>query len=182
MKESKEFQLKFQNISIVNLRLDFNNFKNYVDEVLKEEKVSSISSTPRWHNNKFEIEEEFNKIMRLSIMGIECYIKSAVWDQLHRNGLWNEDKGKRLKKPFSMSRKVYEVYYHCLPSLIAESLSLKVHSNEIWAKTVILYNEVRNPLFHGYEAVDISPYGISEFFKHIESMYQWIDGWYTLDF
>lgn len=181
MKESREFQLQFENIPIVNLRLDFNNFKSYVDEVLEEEKKNSISTSSHWHNNRFEIEEEFNKIIRLSIMGIECYVKSAVWDQLHRNGQWNNQVADKLKNPFSMSRKAYEVYYHSLPSLISENLSLK-HDNRAWSKTVALYNEVRNPIFHGYQAVNIKPEGIAAFFDHLSLMYNWIDGWYTLDF
>ncbi|MCI0563270.1 MAG: hypothetical protein MN733_32740 [Nitrososphaera sp.] len=181
MRTSEAFQLKFENIPLVNLRLDFRNFKDYVDEVLREEKASQISSSIHWHNNKFEIEEEFNKIMRLSIMGIECYVKWAVRDKLHQTNKFTEKAKDKINNPYSMSRKVYEVYYHCLPSLIDNSLSLK-SNGRLWENTVHLYNEVRNPFFHGYQAEDISPVGISTFFEHMQSMYEWIDSWYTLDF
>jgi hypothetical protein len=181
MKESKEFQLQFENIPLVNLRIDFKNFKKYVDKVLQEEEKHKISTTSSWHNNRFEIEEEFNNIMRLSVMGIESYVKAAVWDQLHRNGQWNREIANKLKNPFSMSRKVYEVYYHSLPSLISANLSLK-NDNRVWSRTVVLYNEVRNPLFHGYQAVNIKPAGIGSFFDHLSIMYRWIDEWYNLDF
>ncbi len=175
--KSTVFNLKFENIPIINLRLDFNNVLKYANDLMVAEKEYSNSKQPHWYNNRFEVEAELNWLMRMSIINIECYLQYAVRETLHRKGLWTPEIGNKLKNPFLLGRGTCQVYYHRLPSLISQEISLMNFNQSLWQKTVVLYEEVRNPLFHGKQAVEIEPAGFANVILHIEETYKWLDTW-----
>lgn len=181
MSESNVFLLKFQNIPLMNLRADFQRFEEDVSLLIVNENNHQVSSSVEWINNQFEIDHDFNEIMRLCIMGIECYVSAAVWETMHRCGTYTPEVKEKINNPFSMGRKAHEVYYHHLPQLIGEPYSLKLFDNNLWSKTVALYREVRNKIFHGYQATDITPKSMQLFVNHIAEMYDWIDLWHSLE-
>ncbi len=174
---SEAFGLKFENVPVINLRLDFENVRTYANDLMVAEKTEQNSKQTHWCNNRFEIENELNWLMRMSIINIECYVQYAVWETLHRKGLWTPEIGQKLRKPFSLGRGTCKVYYHSLPGLISPEVSLRRCNQDLWQRTSRLYDEVRNPLFHGKQAVEIQPAGFSAVIGNIGEMYQWIDTW-----
>lgn len=174
---SKDFGLKFRNIPIINLRIDFREVVKYAQDMMLEDAEFPSTKHPHWYNKKEEIEGELNWIICRSIMGIEAYVKYAVSKTLHNRGIWSHEKSEVLKNPFSKKRKLYEAYFDVLPSLIAEDMSLKISQPVLWQNTVALYMQVRNPLFHGMEVYDIEPSQFMMVIKHLEKLYAWMDGW-----
>ncbi|WP_020681391.1 hypothetical protein [Marinobacterium rhizophilum] len=182
MKESKSFQLKFENIPLLNLRRDFQVFKTIVGELLEEGDHERVLHSTRYHRDAIDLEADFNHWMRLSIMGLESYIKGAVALSPREHGQ-SEAVRAALKNPVKASAQgnVCKAFYNYLPSLINENYSLLERNNSLYDRNLTFYSEVRHPLFHGYDAAKIQPAGLKTFCDHLEAMYQWIDSWYTLD-
>lgn len=177
MSRSVAFGLKFENVPIANLRIDFEKALTYANDLMMAEETELISKQPHWYSNRFEIESELNWLMRMSIINIECYVQYAVWETVHRRKIWTPEIGAKLRSPFSLGRGTCKVYYHALPGLISPSTSLMRANQKLWQSTVCLYDEVRNPLFHGKQAIDIEPSGFSTVMRHLAEMYQWMDTW-----
>ncbi|MDP9179906.1 MAG: hypothetical protein M3O61_19740, partial [Gemmatimonadota bacterium] len=170
---SKSFGLRLENVPVINLRMDFENVRKYANDLVDAEEADGNSTLPHWRNNLFEIETELNWLMRMSVINIECYVQYAVWETLHRRRLWTADIGVKLRNPFSLGRGTCRVYYHSLPSLISPDISLLRRDPVLWQRTASLYSEVRNPLFHGKQAVEIKPACFAAVIRHLGELYEW---------
>lgn len=115
-----------------------------------------------------------SSILLSSIHGLESYLCGVVFSKT-----LNQD----ARSPWKLGgRTSVDNYFHNLPSLIDESFSLKLSNNSLWAENKKFYNEIRNPLSHGYEIDDhTEQYRIVDLFEHLSELYKWIDGWYDLD-
>lgn len=173
--------MAFENVPVINLRLDFEQVRRYASDLNIAEAAGQNSMRVHWNNNRPEIENELNWLMRMSIINIECYVQYAVWETLHRKGLWTPEVAQKLRKPFSLGRGTCRVFYQSLPSLISPDVSLTRSNKKLWERTLRLYEEVRNPLFHGKQAVQLRPEAFSAVIEHLGEMYQWIDSWCLRD-
>ena len=176
---SDTFGLKFQNIPVVNLRLDF--IQTYRDALDLIERSSVCPAFPCDAVAKSELDTELNWSIRSSIINIECYVYYAVWDVMGSTGAWTPAKRKVARNPYGHKKGVCGSYYDTLPSLVAPELSLRVADNTLWQRSLALYKEVRNPLFHGKMAYEIPLAAYFDVIEHLRLMYKWIDSWHQDD-
>lgn len=165
----------------MNLRGEFFAHKDRIRSLVSQEEKHSISVTEEWRRNRCHIDREFNLVMRETIMGFECYVRTAVLDTLRRNGGWNSEAAEKVQSPSRANRNICRAYYHELPSLIDPSISLKEAEPKLWEDMVVLYREVRNSIFHGSQATDVSPSAMGTFVEHYERLYTWIDSWHSFE-
>jgi hypothetical protein len=173
---SETFGLNFQNIPVVNLRLDF--VQAYRDALELARRAEACPDFPCDLAAKQEMDFDLNWTLRSSIINLECYVHYAVWDVLGCTQAWTPDKRKTAKNPYGHKKGICGAYYDTLPALVAPELSLRVIDNTLWQRSLALYKEVRNPLFHGKMAYDISPPAYFTVIEHIRLMYKWIDSWH----
>jgi hypothetical protein len=138
-----------------------------------------VSAAILGHGATLHMDRDLSWLLRMTIIDIECYVQYAVWETLHRRGLWTPAIGAVLRRPFSTRGRggTCGVFYHSLPSLISAETSLKKANPALWEGAKALYREVRNPLFHGKEAVAIRPAAFASVITHLTQMYAWIDTW-----
>lgn len=123
-------------------------------------------------------DEFITYFLQRSILGIESYLVGAVTIELAIRKKPSSIQ-KKASKPFSLGgRKACDNFYHRLPALIDESYSLKTFNNDLWANTILFYNEVRNPLFHGHNLHSININDLIITYDFLADIYEWIDLWH----
>ena len=119
-------------------------------------------------------------LLQRAILGIESYLPGAVYFQLGIRGKLDQTTVGRLRNPASLAgRKMVEKYYRGLPALVDPGWSLQELNRPLWKATVRFYEEVRNPLMHGYEVDPKAVDGVYQAFEHLAQLYKWIDGWHN---
>jgi hypothetical protein len=54
-------------------------------------------------------------------------------------------------------------------------------ASRLWGRTKLFYEQVRNPVFHGYQIDGESVQYFPPAFRHIGDIYDWIDAWHDPD-
>lgn len=177
MKFSDTYQIKLSKIPLINLRETFDNHYKYVTS----DSIKLSLDKPLLH---FEtdfglswdrpVNSFISYLLLTSIHGLESYLCGAVF---------SKTLNKEAHSPWTLGgRTAIDNYFHRLPSLIDKSLSLKVSNNSLWDANKRFYNEIRNPLSHGYEIDDdVDLHCFINLFEHMKSLYSWIDDWFDID-
>ena len=182
--EEPLFGLRLQNIPLINLRMEFSyHFKLLSDPTFCEKFPSADAPIQTeyliWNGMPGDF---LTLITQRAILGVESYLPGAVQHQAAKKGLLNQDFAKRIKNPFSLrGGSAVNNYYHCLPSLVDPSWSLKVADPLLWGITLRFYKEIRNPLFHGNQIDDPKVNGTPLLFQFIDKLYKWIDSWCPME-
>ncbi len=114
------------------------------------------------------------------VLGIESYIKGAVYIQLGYRNILTKEKVEKLSDPFTLGgakSNTADVYFNRIPLLVDEKLQLRVSNQKLWKLTKEFYKKLRNPIFHGHFFSKIQKVELEEIFTHFEKLYKWIDEW-----
>lgn len=175
--------IKVMNIPTHNLRLQFlNNYrlltsKEY-DLLLSNWKPKQSIKTNylTWY---YWLDDFYTFIIQNSILGLESYIKGAAHFELGKRGKIIENI-RFVKNPFLLKGEngTAAKYYKLLPSLVDMKFSL-VNNYELWERTKIFYDKVRNPLFHGDKFDNLQYNSFKYLLEFLVEMYGWIDSWHN---
>ena len=159
---SEELSLKLTKKSI----LDFSNFEVVIPPF----------------GGAYSGEELISHHLRNCILGLECYVASAIRMISISKDSFNSFSWDKFDNPHSFGgRGNADVYFRKMPSAVDKSLSLDSYDEDLYETVKVFYKEVRNPLFHGKEiqSVDISE--VRNCFLLIAKIYDWIDEIYPLE-
>jgi hypothetical protein len=182
MLATEQFALKFQNIPLLNLRIEFNETYAFVQSAEAEACLkSSIKAiqTPMliWGGMP---EDLMTLLIQRAVLGIEAYLPGALLFTAASIGSVSAELASNLKNPFSYgSKSAVENIYHRMPSAVHEELSLRHLDQELYGRTVAFYRLVRNPIFHGKQLDHPEITSIRKTFAHLAQLYEWIDYWYN---
>jgi len=180
---SETFNIVLNNIPHVNLRNEFARYynvlneKSFIDQFGGE--IKPIK-TPYmiWYGMPNDL---ITLILQKVILGLESYLPGAVFFELGKVGRLKENIEK-VRNPFCLKgRGTVENYYHLLPCLVREEISLKNTDISLFNKTKIFYKEIRNPIFHGCQIEDQNVLGLKKIFEYLAQIYGWIDSWHKYD-
>ena len=123
-------------------------------------------------------------IVQRSILGVESYVSGAVWMEIGRYNTRTRELSEMIGNPFKIARGAGTAmsYYHHLPSLLSEELSLRKKEPALWQRVETFYRDVRNPLFHGMQFDRADPDEITDCLSFIQEIYDWIRTWHEGDF
>lgn len=183
-RNSEQFGLEMSNIPLINLRNEFNvHFEMLATPAFRERfsgRVNAIQ-TPWliWSGmpNAF-----LSLAIQRAINGAESYISGMTLAEAGRRSLLNQCILAALRNPARLGHGIADSYYNKLPGLIEHNLALQTADPKLWQSTQLLYREVRNPLFHGYE-VSGSDGAVAalKIFEHLAYIYDWIDTWADIE-
>lgn len=182
MKSSEPFALKFQNIPLINLRIEFNKTYAFIQsaeaEACLKPPIEAIR-TPMliWGGMPGDL---MTLLLQRAVLGIEAYLPGAL---IHTSAILGNVTGElltKLKNPFSFGSKlaVANIYHH-MPAAVHEELSLRHLDQYLYERTVAFYRLVRNPIFHGKQLDHPEISGIRQTFAMLAQLYEWIDYWYN---
>jgi len=180
-KRSETFGLTLSNIPHINLRNEFARYYNALKEanfIAQFEEAASPIRTPYliWFGMPDDL---ITLILQRAILGVESYLRTAVFIEVHERGLFNKENVLLIKNPFGLGGKgTVDNFFRRLPSLIDKKYSLKLFNNELFHRTVIFYKEVRNPIFHGHNLSHRDIRGLKRLFDYLSEIYVWIDSWH----
>lgn len=181
--ESNEFELELDNIPLINLR---NEFSLYHQAFEKEDFTGQFIGKMRpiktpymtWYGMP---EDLLTLILQKVTVGVESYLAGATYIELGKRGRLAENI-MYIRDPFKLKgRGTVENYYHLLPALVDESISLKTKNTELYNKTRRFYKQIRNPLFHGSQVSKRNVEGMKNILRYLAEIYEWIDGWFMLE-
>ncbi len=176
------FGLKFSNIPVINLRMEF----NYMYAFLHSRDAEACLKPPLkpirtrlfvWGGMP---DDFMTLVLQRAILGIEAYLPFALWYTSAVLGNMSKELVAKLKKPFSFgSKSAVANIYHRMPAAVHPELSLRHLDEALYERNVAFYREVRNPLFHGQQLTEPSVSSMREAFLHLAHLYEWIDYWYN---
>jgi hypothetical protein len=120
-------------------------------------------------------------LLQRALLGIEAYLPAAVWWELGVSGRLDRRLSEQIRQRDVPGRSLVEKLYRGLPGLVDNALSLQRCDGKLWKATVRFYEEVRNPIMHGYEIERGHFDGVARAFEHIADLYSWIDTWHNPD-
>ena len=118
-------------------------------------------------------------VLQRIFLGLEAYLPYCVWYVCGSRGRLRELAVKRaIENVFSLGRKLPDNLYNKLPALAHPKYALKSVNAKLYSKTESIYKNVRNPIFHGKQLVEVAPdkdyLALLDYFGLI---YEWIDSW-----
>lgn len=186
-KRSDSFGIVLTNIPLINVRLEFNKHHwllahpEFRKQFCRGGKVQPIQ-TPYliWTGMPTGLLTLF---LQRAFVGIEAYVVGAAYLEIGKREVNRLKQAlERLRNPFGLGgRGVADNYYNRIPRLVDDKYALRASNPQLWESTVVLYSEVRNPVFHGYEIDSDSSTGVLSVFDHLADIYRWIDSWCDLD-
>lgn len=180
MASNKSFELKFSNIPLINLRMEFNHTYEFLHSTEAEQCLKGPIKPI--HTKLFiwgGMPNDFmTLILQRAILGVEAYLPGALNMAAACIGNLSRELSEKLRHPFSFgSRSTVENLYHRMPAAVHAELSLLYLDQPLYEKTVAFYREVRNPLFHGQQLCNLEIGEVRNAFLHIAHLYRWIDYW-----
>jgi hypothetical protein len=174
------YGLKFSNIPLINLRMEFNRCFLFVFDGLEKALSSRIApiETPLmvWLGMPQDL---MTLLIQRAVLGIEAYIPGAVFYETGIRGKLTSELAAKLKNPFAFgARNSVGNFYHHLPAQADPSFSLRVVDKQLYDRTVRFYNQIRNPLFHGKQLTECTVGPVRNTFDHLAQLYEWIDSWH----
>jgi len=177
---SETFGLQLDRIPILNLRLEFNDYQWLVATPEFAKRVEAPSEpihTPLFLWNTMP-EGLLTLILQRAILGLEAYLPGTVYVQLGGKPGYEEHVMRYVANPARLCRSIADAYFNRLPTLINPAHALRAANPELWLRTKRLYDEVRNPLFHGWQLAKTDVEGLRAVMAHIQQLYDWVDGWH----
>ena len=182
MSINETFGLKFSNIPMINLRMEFNKTYGFLhsreaEECLKPPIRPIKLSLLIWGGLP---EDLMTLLLQRAILGIEAYLPGALMEASAILGKMSRELFAKLRNPFSFgSKSAVANIYHRMPSAVHPELSLRHLDQQLYERNVIFYRAVRNPVFHGQQLDHPEISSIREVFLHLACLYEWIDHWYN---
>jgi hypothetical protein len=184
-RSSTTFGISFSNIPLINLRWEFRAHYDVVRApgfMFQPDGSMTTIVTPylQWVGMP---DAGASLLAQRALSGLECYMSAAVRDYAASIGRLSALVSQACMNPFALPGRIAaHKYYNALPAVVEPRLAMQISDGVLWPRTVAFYDEVRNPLFHGYEfASHGSTKGIIAAFDHMASMYRWIDSWYNAE-
>lgn len=176
------FGLRFGNIPLINLRMEFNGTYEFLSSTDAEDCLRAPVKPVRtrlfiWGGMPDDL---MTLLLQRAVLGIEAYLPGALMMTSAALGKVSNDLVRKLKDPFSLgSRSAVNNIYHRMPAVVHPELSLRHHDGALYKRTQSFYREVRNPIFHGQQVANPSIQGMRDAFSHLAHLYAWIDYWYN---
>ncbi|MEZ7910984.1 MAG: hypothetical protein QMB55_04100 [Propionivibrio sp.] len=175
------FGLTFDNIPLINLRLEFNRTYQFIHspeagEILRTP-IKQIQ-TPLFIWNGMS-EDCMTLLLQRAILGVEAYLPGALKHTSAVLGNLSKELFEKLDAPFSFGAKsAVANIYHRMPEAVHPELSLRHLEQQLYETTIAFYREVRNPIFHGQQLCNSDLSKIQYAFLHVARIYEWIDHWF----
>jgi hypothetical protein len=176
--------LTIQNIPTINLRHQYAHDR---------ESVLAYDLADKIHAWKFgrtdgpatvtypEPDAYYTMLLRSTIVGIECTLQASAIEELTFNNRLTEALAQSIRRPRSLSRSTTDAYYNKMAELVDPSAQLKTHDNRLWKEVCRFYEEIRNPLSHGFQLWDVNAESVRATFDMFDRIYGWIDSWADRD-
>jgi len=174
------FGLTLQNIPTINLRQQYAHDREsvYADGLAETIHAWKFGRTHGPATVTFpEPDAYYTMLLRSTIVGIECTLQHSALEELLFTNRLTEPLRKLLRHPSSLSRSMPDAYYNKIPAQVDSGASLKLQNNNLWKDVHQFYNEVRNPLSHGYQLHDVKDGPLRAVFDMFDQIYAWIDSW-----
>jgi hypothetical protein len=180
------FEVTLRNMPLLDLREEFREYLALLEdkgfESLFGETWQPIETQfCTWYGDRDAL---VTLMLQRAILGIEAYLPAAVLFEAGLRGRIDVQNDASLNNPFSLGGSgTADNYYNLLPAKLESRLALKQCNPKLWKRTRQFYQEVRNPLFHGYEieCEEGKFSAIVASFRHIAKLYSWIDSWHSLE-
>jgi hypothetical protein len=116
--------------------------------------------------------------LQRAVLGVEaCVSAAAGWEATRArpsHGRACAEDG----RPISVAgHGTADAFYNRLPRLLDREYALERCDPRLWATTEQFYQEIRNPLFHGYQLYHPEVEQVSEAFALLDSVQAWIETW-----
>lgn len=182
MSAEPPFGLKFSNIPLVNLRMEFKNTFAFLHSADAENCLTPPVKPVRmrlfiWGGMP---EDFMTLILQRAILGVESYLPGALMHTSMVLGRGSKELFAKLRNPFSLGSTSSAVanIYDRMPAAVHPELSLRHLDQALYGRNVTFYKKVRNPIFHGKQLSEPSIDGMREAFLHLAHLYEWIDHWF----
>lgn len=179
-----EFQerMKLSNIPIINLRWEFDEYRClFRDQSFLAQFQRPILKPIRTHRMLWAgMPNDFlTLVLQRLFLGLEAYLPYCVWYICGSQGRLRDLTVKQaIENVFSLGRKLPDNLYNKLPVLVDPTCALKSSDPKLYSKTEGIYKDVRNPIFHGKQLVQVAPdKDYLSLLDHFDSLYKWIDSW-----
>ncbi|MGH9401649.1 MAG: hypothetical protein ACRD2P_06045 [Terriglobia bacterium] len=175
------FGLKFSNIPLINLRMEFNDTYAFLSTSDAEECLKPPVKPIRarlfiWGGMP---DDFMTLVLQRAVLGIEAYLPGALMHTSSVLGNLSKELVAKLKNPFSFgSKSAVANIYDRMPAAVHPELSLLYLDQDLYGRNVLFYREVRNPLFHGQQLTQPTISSMREAFLHLAHLYAWIDYWF----
>lgn len=182
MKHSESFDVDLENIPLINLRSEYNQYHQLLrDEGFCAQFTDVVQPIKSPYMIWLAMPDDFlSLLIQRAVSGVESYLRGAVYIEAGMSGLLTHENAKSIHNPWLFGGRTVTVnYYHKLPALLGESSSLKVGNQSLWEKNEHFYKEIRNPIFHGHHLHDANIEKFRELHDHVAGIYKWIDGWHN---
>jgi hypothetical protein len=117
------------------------------------------------------------QLLREATVGLESSVSSAVFALGLSLGKLDQAMVDATRNPTKLSPSVAGSVYNGLPKLIDPGFMLTRRNAPLWKQIHAYYEEIRNPLFHGYELESDDPGPVLACLEMIWAVYQWINSW-----
>jgi hypothetical protein len=173
--------MTFSNIPILNIRMEYLQNLEYLEQGGFQQ---DIATPPHVIRSPYMIwlgmQEIFvTLLLQRSISGLEAYTKYAVYWELMGRGRHTAAAAKALASPTRLGKGgAADSLFNQLPAFLGKDAPMRRSAGKLWGKTKSFYEEVRNPLFHGYQLESASVPKAIDALRFLDDIYQWIDGWH----
>lgn len=182
MKRPDLFLLKFENIPLINLRMEFNSTYAFIHSQEAESCLKPPIEPLRvpmfiWAGMPDDL---MTLLLQRAILGVEAYLPGALIHTSAILGNLSSTLSAKLQNPFAFGgRSAVANIYHHAPAAVHPELSLRHLDKDLYERNVHFYRLVRNPMFHGKQIHDADITHIRSAFDHVAQIYEWIDYWYN---
>ena len=182
MKRPDLFPLKFENIPLINLRMEFNSTYAFIHSQEAESCLKPPIEPVRapmfiWGGMPDDL---MTLLLQRAILGVEAYLPGALIHTSAILGNLSSTLSAKLQNPFAFGgRSAVANIYHHAPAAVHPELSLRHLDKDLYESNVHFYRLVRNPMFHGKQIHDADITHIRSAFDHVAQIYEWIDYWYN---
>jgi hypothetical protein len=182
MEQPPQFLLKFENIPLINLRMEFNSTYAFIhsqeaDTCLKPPIKPVQAPMFIWGGMPDDL---MTLLLQRAIVGVEAYLPGALIHTSAILGSLTSTLSAKLQNPFAFgARSAVVNIYHRAPAAVHPELSLRHLDQDLYERNAQFYRLVRNPIFHGNQIRDAHISHVRGAFDHVAQLYEWIDYWYN---
>ena len=172
--------LKFSNLPVLNQRFEYDRYKRLLADPEFRRQLDT-KDRDELHCGKFvwaNKEEGSSVLLQRIILGLEARIPAMVSLELGCRCRLTADMVEKLSDPFTLGPGgTAACYYNHAPALIEPRFALQVADPELWELVRTFYRGIRNKLFHGYMATDVTAAKLDYIFSVFDRVYTWNDSW-----
>lgn len=174
-------ELRFTNIPIINLRMEFNSTYEYVFST-----AAADALKPPIHPVEAPMfvwlgmpDDLMTLLLQRAILGVEAYLPAALKYAAAQLKIVSKELLTKIDNPFSLGAKnLASNVYDRMPAVVHAELSLRYLDQDLYDTNLRFYRSVRNPLFHGKQLRHTEIESLRFAFDHIARIYEWIDYWH----